>query len=220
MLVSFAILICNKQMASNFICKKITMKKTFLCAMVIASATLFSCGTSGTSNSDSDSSMMGDTSSMMSSDNGSTMSPGPVSDDDKQFMMDAGAGGNTEIAASRLALDRSSNDRIKSYANMMISDHTKAGDELKSIASQKNVTLPDSVMDKQHEALDDLREESSKNFDKAYMKMMDNDHKETIDKFQNEADKGDDADVKSFASKTLPTLKMHEDSVNAIQKSM
>ena len=56
-------------------------------------------------------------------------------------MMEAGAGGNTEIAASKLALERSSNERVKSYANMMITDHQKAGDELKSLASQKKRDL-------------------------------------------------------------------------------
>ena len=82
------------------------------------------------------------------------------------------------------------------------------------------MTLPDSVMDKQHKDLDDLRGTSAKNFDKAYIKMMDKDHKETVDKFEMAAKKCDDSDVKMFASKTLPTLKMHTDSVEAIQKAL
>ncbi len=201
------------------------MKKTFLSALVIASATFFSCGTSGTTSTDTDSVHTGDTTStatMSTPDTSTKMaaSSTPASDMDKQFMMDAGAGGNTEVAASKLALERSSNDRVKSYANMMIADHTKAGDELKSLASQKSVTLPDSVMEKQHKELDDLRGTSAKNFDKAYIKMMDKDHKETIDKFEKASQKADDADVKSFATKTLPTLKMHKDSVDAIQKAL
>ncbi len=220
-------------MAQNFIVKQKTnsiMKKTFLSAFVIASATFFSCGTSGTTSTDKDSTNTGDTTSTSVSaapadssmkDTSSKMaSTTPVSDMDKQFMMEAGAGGNTEIMASKVALDKATNPRVKAYANMMISDHTKAGDELKSLASQKNVTLPDSVMDKQHKELDDLRGTSTKNFDKAYMKMMDKDHKETIDKFEMAAKKCDDSDVKTFASKTLPTLKMHKDSVDAIQKAL
>ena len=209
------------------------MKKTFLSALVIGSTTLFSCGGSGSTTASGDSTKMGDTSSstMTSSTTDSNMSSskdtsskmassGPASAMDKQFMMEAGAGGNTEIAASQIALQRSSNDRVKSFANMMVADHSKAGDELKSIASAKSVTLPDSVMDKQHKELQDLRTTSAKNFDKAYMSMMDKDHKETITKFQMAAQKCDANDVKAFASKTLPTIKMHEDSVMAIQKSM
>ncbi len=209
------------------------MKKTFLSVLVISSATLFSCGGSGTSSNSSDSTKMGDTSSstMNSSTTDSSMtstkdtgtkmaSSGPASAMDKQFMMDAGAGGNTEIAASQLALQRSSNDRVKSYANMMIADHTKAGNELKSLASAKSVTLPDSVMEKQHKELNDLRTASAKNFDKAYIQMMEKDHKETVAKFEMAAQKCDAGDVKAFASKTLPTIKMHTDSVMAIQKSL
>lgn len=206
------------------------MKKIFVTGLVIASATLFSCGTSGTTDTDKDSVHAGDTTSgSMTSDSGTTamttdtakkMTAGPVSAMDKQFMMEAAAGGNTEVEASRVALNMSSNDRVKSYANMMISDHTKAGDELKSIASAKSVTLPDSVMAKQHSALNMLRNTPAKNFDKVYIAMMDKDHKETIAKFEMAAQKCDDSDVKAFASKTLPALKMHEDSVKAIMTSM
>ncbi len=216
------------------------MKKTFLSALVIASATLFSCGGSGNNgNSDSTST----TSSTMTSDSSKTStmsgtahdsgmnnmkdtgskmaaSSGPVSAMDKMFMMDAGAGGNTEIAASKVALERSSSDRVKGFANMMISDHTKAGDELKSLASAHSVTLPDSVMAKQHAELNNLRTTQGKGFDKAYMNMMVKDHKETVDKFQMAAQKCDAGDLKGWASKTLPTLKMHTDSAIAIQKSL
>ncbi len=213
------------------------MKKTFLSALVIASATLLSCGGSGTNNNGSDSST---TSTSTTDSNSSTMnksgadtgmnnmkdtgskmaSSGPVSAMDKMFMMEAGAGGNTEIAASKVALERSSSDRIKGFANMMISDHTKAGDELKSLASAHSVTLPDSVMEKQHAELNSLRSTSAKNFDKAYMSMMVKDHKETVDKFQMAAQKCDAGDLKGWASKTLPTLKMHTDSATTIQKSL
>lgn len=205
------------------------MKKTFLSALVIATATFMSCGTSGTTSSNTDSTHTGDTTSTMVSavpdssmkDTSTKMtSTTPVSAMDKQFMMEAGAGGNTEIMASKIALDKSTNDRVKAFANMMITDHTKAGDELKSLASQKGVTLPDSVMDNQHKALDDLRGTSTKNFNMAYMKMMDKDHTETIAKFETAAKKCDDSDVKMFASKTLPTIKMHEDSIMAIKKAM
>ena len=206
------------------------MKKILLSGFVIATATIFSCGTSGTTSNDTDSTHTGDTSSSSSTtmtdssnmmqDSSMKMNAGPVSAMDKQFMMEAAAGGNTEMAASRVALDRSSNDRVKNYANMMIADHAKAGDELKSIASAKSVTLPDSVMAKQHSELDMLRKTSAGGFDKAYIKMMDKDHKETISKFEMAAQKCDDSNVKTFASKTLPTLKMHEDSVMAIMKSM
>lgn len=213
------------------------MKKTFLSALVIASATLFSCGGSGNNgNSDSTSTTMSSdssTSTMNKSgadtgmnnmkDTGSKMaatSSGPVSAMDKQFMMDAGAGGNTEVLASKVALDRSSNDRVKGFANMMINDHTKAGDELKSLASAHSVTLPDSVMAKQHSELQTLRSTSANGFDKAYMNMMVKDHKETVDKFQMAAQKCDAGDLKGWASKTLPTLKMHTDSATAIQKSL
>lgn len=206
------------------------MKKTFLSALVLASGLFFSCGTSGTSGSDSDSTMTtGDTTSStttttmnsgMDTAHNNMASAGPVSEMDKKFMMEAAAGGNTEIGASKIALERSSNDRIKNFANMMIADHTKAGDELKSIASQKNVTLPDSVMPDQHQELEMLRKSTGKSFDRDYVAAMVKDHKATVDKFEMAAQKCDDSNVKAFASKTLPAIKMHLDSAMALQKSM
>jgi len=201
------------------------MKKTYL-AFALAATTFVACD-SGTSSGTADSTTSATDSgnslnTMTTTDTTATSSAsaGPVSDMDKQFMMEAGAGGNTEVMASKVAVERATNPRVKAFANMMISDHTKTNDELKSLASQKSVTLPDSVMEKQHKELDDLRKESAKNFDKAYMKMMDKDHKETIDKFQMASEKCDNTDIRAFASKTIPALKMHKDSVDAIQKAL
>ncbi len=208
------------------------MKKTYL-ALALATTTFFACN-SGTSSGTGDSTTSGsmgaasDTGSMNTMNNdtsaasATTMNANtkPVSDMDKKFMMDAAAGGNTEIMASQMAQSMSTNQKIKDFAGMMITDHTKAGDELKTIASQKNVTLPDSVMDDQHRNLDDLRKKSGKDFDKAYVKMMVKDHKETVDKFQMASEKCDDGDVKSFAAKTLPTIKMHKDAADALNKGM
>ena len=219
--------------AQNFIAKdhkQHTMKKTYL-AIAFVTASLMACNSGTSSNTaDSTTTMSDTTSSMgnMSSDTVSSMSSSssmntdtkPVNDMDKQFMMEAAAGGNTEVAASQLALSMSANDRVKSFANMMVNDHTKAGGELKSMASAKNVTLPDSVMPKQHDALDKLRKTSAAGFDKAYMDMMVKDHKETVDKFKMASEKCENGDIKTWAANTLPTLKMHTDSAMAVQKAV
>jgi putative membrane protein len=75
-------------------------------------------------------------------------------------------------------------------------------------------------MTKQHNALESLRKTSAKNFDKEYMDMMVKDHKEAVSKFQMASEKCDNGDVKTWAANTLPTLKMHLDSAQAIQKAV
>src|SRR4051812_33954645 len=61
---------------------------------------------------------------------------------DKSFLIDAAEAGNTEIAASKIALEKSQNPDIKQFAQKMIDEHTKVGAELKQVASSKDVSVP------------------------------------------------------------------------------
>jgi len=155
-----------------------------------------------------------------SSTSANSASAQPVSDTAKQFVMDAASGGNTEVMASQVALTMAKSDRVKNFANMMVNDHTQANNELKSMATRMNVTVPDSVMPKQHTELETLRKTAGKNFDKQYMDMMVKDHKETVAKFQKASKNLDNNDLKTWATNTLPKLQMHLDSAQAIQKSV
>ena len=102
----------------------------------------------------------------------------------------------------------------------MVDDHSKANDELKDLASKKNVTLPTDVDAKDKATMDRLSALNGAAFDKAYMRHMVSDHKKDISEFQKEASSGSDTDVKSWASKTLPTLQHHlqmaEDAAKAV----
>src|SRR3954470_12320700 len=58
--------------------------------------------------------------------------------EDAKFAVDAANGGMTEIELSKLAVNQATNAKVKEFANMMVMDHGKAGDELKAIAATKN----------------------------------------------------------------------------------
>ena len=95
------------------------------------------------------------------------------------------------------------------FGQRMVDDHSKAGNELKSLAAQKNVTLP-TALDQQHQAdVDKLSKLSGAAFDREYMSMMVKDHQEDVAEFERQAANGADPDVKSWASRTLPTLREH-----------
>jgi putative membrane protein len=145
-----------------------------------------------------------------------TMSANNVGDTEKTFMMDAASGGMMEVQLGQIAAQNASSDRVKAFGNMMVQDHTNANNELKALASQKNVMLPDSMMSKHRKHIDMLKSKTGKDFDKAYMRMMVTDHKEDVNKFQVASNNAADADVKGFATKTLPVLRMHLDSAQAI----
>jgi putative membrane protein len=128
---------------------------------------------------------------------------------DTLFVAKASAGGMTEIAASKLADSHAKSDSVKSFASTMVTDHTKAGDELSSTAQKDGFTPATVPTSAQQAKLTKLGTLNGAAFDKAYKSMMLTDHMQTIALFKKEAASGKSGDLKSFASDTLPTLKQH-----------
>jgi len=197
------------------------MKKAFCVSLIAAGfLTLYSCGNNASNQDSVDSAKdvndMKDTSSMMNSNDTTARSTTPVDKDAADFAVEAASGGMMEVELGKMAQDKATDPRVKDFGAMMVRDHSAAGDKLKSIAASKNITLPATVSDDQKKDMDDLAKKSGKDFDKAYMNMMLDDHKKDVKKFEDAADKCKDPDLKTFASETLPTLRMHLDSAKAI----
>lgn len=143
-----------------------------------------------------------------------------VTKQDSKFMMQAASSDMMEIATSNMALQKSQNADVRRFAQMMIDDHTKTSDQLKSIAATKNVTLP-AEMDSKHRAMvDKLSGVSADKFDMEYMKMQVKAHEAAVKLFQTESNKGTDADVKGFAAANLPALQMHLNMARTMSNGM
>jgi len=134
---------------------------------------------------------------------------GKLSSGDASFIKDAAQGGMLEVELGKLAQDKAASGKVKEFGERMEQDHSKANDELKKLAADKGVQLSTALDSKHKSKIDKLAKLSGADFDKRYISDMVSDHKTTINAFQKEADKGKDADVKQFASKTLPTIKEH-----------
>jgi putative membrane protein len=135
---------------------------------------------------------------------------GQLSAADRRFIETAARGGMAEVELGRLGTQKATGPEVKALAQMMVDDHSKANDELKTLASQKGVTLPTDT-DAKHKSLTDrLDKLSGEQFDKTFTEEVLKDHKKDVAEFQREAKaSGGDSDVKSWASKTLPTLEQH-----------
>ena len=145
-----------------------------------------------------------------SSKAGTAAPQGSLAAADKTFMMKAARGGMAEVELGRLATEKASSADVKQFGQRMVDDHGKANDELKGLASQKNVTLP-ADLDAKHKATRDrLSKLSGAAFDKAYMADMVADHNADVAEFARVSKRAKDADVKAFAAKTLPTLQEHQ----------
>jgi putative membrane protein len=102
----------------------------------------------------------------------------------------------------------------------MATDHSKANEELKLLAAQKKVTLPTGVLPTHKELMDKLSKASGADFDMEYVKAMVAAHEKDVAAFENVSKTAADADVKAFAAKTLPTLKMHLDMIKSMADKM
>jgi putative membrane protein len=146
-------------------------------------------------------------------------SQGAFAAQDDDFVEDASAKGVAEIEAGRLAQEKGASQDVKSFADMMIKEHTLANSKLKAIADAKKLTVSDSaqLMDKTKSMILELR--SAKSFDKAYANNQVKAHEETIALFEKEIADGKDADLKAFATEILPKLKSHLKHANALAKA-
>jgi putative membrane protein len=124
-------------------------------------------------------------------------------------MRKAAQGGLAEVQLGQLAEQKASSKSVKDFGEHMVNDHTKANDQLKGVASNKGVTLPDALDAKDKALYDRLNGLSGDAFDKAYMRAMIKDHVEDVAEFRKESKAAHDPDVRSFASGTLPTLEDH-----------
>src|SRR5258706_10899167 len=191
--------------------------KKFMSLLFIGCICVFAACNSGTTTQDSVDSAKDVNDSLTSNDSSmNSMSATPVSDADAEWAVEVANANMTEVELSKLALDKATSQRLKDFANMMVTDHTKAGDQLKQLAATKNIALPANLSDASQKKLDDLNKKTGSAFDKAYKDDMLSDHKGAVDKFQKGSNDLKDADLKNFATQTLPTIQMHLDSIKAI----
>lgn len=128
---------------------------------------------------------------------------------DREFIEKAAKGGMAEVELGQLARDHASNEQVKQFAAKMVTDHSKANEELRQLAQEKGVTMPAGPSHMDNHEMTKLSKLTGADFDREYMKNMVKDHQKDVKEFQKEASKAKDPDVRNFAAKTLPTLQDH-----------
>jgi putative membrane protein len=126
-----------------------------------------------------------------------------------EFVAAAYMGGLAEVETANLALQRASNTEVKAFAQRMLTDHSRANEELRQLATTKGLGLPAQLAGDPKEAFDHLSSLSGPAFDKAYMAHMVEDHEKDVSEFDKASTSATDGDVKSWAGRTLPTLQQH-----------
>lgn len=134
---------------------------------------------------------------------------------DRHFLDNAVKASLAEVEISRVAIERTSNPKVREFAQMILSDHQNANEALTSIAASRGVSVPAKNNDASTWAKKD-----GKDFDKDYIEKMVSSHEDTVKLFQKEATDGDDAETVAFARKTLPKLQHHLEQANDLKRLM
>ena len=128
---------------------------------------------------------------------------------DTKFLRAVGKADLAEIELGNLAEQKATNSEVKQFAQRMVHDHTQNREELKQVAAEEHVTLPDMVSPKDKATKAELEKLSGAEFDKAYMNDMLKDHRTDVAEVRHASKTAQNPAVKSFAEKTLPVLESH-----------
>jgi putative membrane protein len=136
-----------------------------------------------------------------------------------EFVKKAGAAGMAEVEMGKLGAQKATNADVQAFAKQMVTDHTKANQELAAVAQAKDLDVPSSP-DMMHKALMKKFEAQSadQDFDRDFMQQMVKDHKAVVELFGIAAnDEKLDPDLRALASKTLPVLQQHMKDAQALE---
>jgi putative membrane protein len=187
----------------HLLTKNTNMKKLLFGAFIISGALFTSCSNSS-EKSETDSKEIANEQNEQKFDSTKI-------EDDTEWAVKVADAGMLEVQLAKLALTNAGSSKVKEFAKMMADDHSKANEELKAAATQKNISLPATMSEKCQKKYDELAAKKGADFDKEYMDAMVDHHQESVDNFKKEAEDGKDADLKAWAGSKLPTLQQHLD---------
>ncbi len=160
-----------------------------------------------------------------------------ISAGDRGFVEDMAIGGMAEVELGRMAMERGASPEVKQFGDMMVKDHSKAGDELKQVAMQHSIPMPAGLDQKHQDLKTTLSNLRGAEFDREYMKAMVDGHEDVVDRLQTRAsedrfgdDKGEvkpegsdnpvEAALNQWAAAALPTVRHHLDEAKRINDGL
>jgi putative membrane protein len=130
-------------------------------------------------------------------------------ENDAQFLVNAAENNLEQIQLGQLAQQKGSTTQVKELGKTMEDAHTKSQNDLTALAKSKMITIPNSPIDDAQDAYKDLNEKTGDDFDEAYADMMVSKHEDAIEVFEEASTDSYDADIKNWATATLPVLRTH-----------
>lgn len=141
-------------------------------------------------------------------------------EDDIRFAAEVASASLLQVQLGEMALERAVSPEVKALAQRIVSDHRRITEDLKAVAAQRKIALPD-VPGKDHQsAIDKVSSQSGIAFDLAYMNQMVDLHKDLVKQYQNAAEEGADINIRTYASKQLPLLRQHQQMAEDLEEKI
>jgi putative membrane protein len=129
---------------------------------------------------------------------------------DRKFIEEAASSGMFEVQIGQLAVAKANDQNVKSFASMLVDQHTAANNELTQIANAKSVELPAAPKHSLRRDIEKLGKKKGDEFDRDFVRDVGiKAHEKDIKLFQKASKDVKDADLKAFVDKTLPVLREH-----------
>ncbi len=134
------------------------------------------------------------------------------------FLTEAADARMARIEEGKLAREKGTTPQIRQCGEWMISENNKMLKELRLLAASKNITLPATMSDENHNRLEGLREEGGEDFNEEFLKVIRRDYKKELDNFE-DAEEFKDKDIRNFASSYRPTIASHLEKIEQLEKN-
>jgi putative membrane protein len=140
-----------------------------------------------------------------------------VDEDVADFLVKSADARMMDAQEGKLAAEKGTTKAIREYGKLMVKDQSALLRKIKSLASKRNIALPSDISNKKENGREDLAEETGKDFDDKFIKMMIIDHERDVKLFE-KATEFNDPEVSAFAKANLSTIQSHLDKIEAIKE--
>lgn len=128
---------------------------------------------------------------------------------DQNFVKSVALSGMLEIAAGKMAGEKSKDTAIQNFGRILVKHHQQLAKDLKDVVSQRDIQFPEKLDDSHQQKMDSLAAIPTAEFDRAFLQLMIQDHKTAVSLFDQIGAHGKDVQLQAFANKNIPIIRKH-----------
>lgn len=141
-------------------------------------------------------------------------------EDDSEYLVAAAEIDLKEIELGKLAQEKGTHQEVKNFGKMLVDEHTKAYNELKTVAGAKQIAIPTTLTEKGEDKYEMLDKETGGDFDKKFVSKMVDGHQKAIDKMQKASEDATDSEIRTWAASRLVAMQKHLEHAKSLEEKL